>query len=247
MQDASSRWVQSLGALPTPSSVKEGYQAWMQALSQEPAKLGALQKHFLDEQRRLFEFFMQPQTQTSQVPVPELASAQDKRFSSEAWQSSPQFRYLAESYLSTYRVMMDSIESLDVANTTRKKMRFYVKQHLDAMCPANFFATNPEALKSAIESKGETLKAGLENLRQDMEKGHISMTDEEAFTVGENLAVTPGSVVFENEVFQLLQYAPLTTSVHVRPLLIVPPCINKFYILDLRPDNSLVRYAVEQG
>ena len=247
MQDASSRWVQSLGALPTPSSVKEGYQAWMQALSQEPAKLGALQKHFLDEQRRLFEFFMQPQTQTSQVPVPELASAQDKRFSGEAWQSSPQFRYLAESYLSTYRVMMDSIESLDVANTTRKKMRFYVKQHLDAMCPANFFATNPEALKSAIESKGETLKAGLENLRQDMEKGHISMTDEEAFKVGENLAVTPGSVVFENEVFQLLQYAPLTTSVHVRPLLIVPPCINKFYILDLRPDNSLVRYAVEQG
>ena len=246
-QDASSRWVQSLGALPTPSSVKEGYQAWMQALSQEPAKLGALQKHFLDEQRRLFEFFMQPQTQTSQVPVSELVSAQDKRFSGEAWQSSPQFRYLAESYLSTYRVMMDSIESLDVANTTRKKMRFYVKQHLDAMCPANFFATNPEALKSAIESKGETLKAGLENLRQDMEKGHISMTDEEAFKVGENLAVTPGSVVFENEVFQLLQYAPLTTSVHVRPLLIVPPCINKFYILDLRPDNSLVRYAVEQG
>ena len=247
VQDASSRWVQSLGALPTPSSVKEGYQAWMQALSQEPAKLGDLQKHFLDEQRRLFEFFMQPQTQTSQVPVSALVSAQDKRFSGEAWQSSPQFRYLAESYLSTYRVMMDSIESLDVANTTRKKMRFYVKQHLDAMCPANFLATNPEALKSAVESKGETLKAGLENLKQDMEKGHISMTDEEAFKVGENLAVTPGSVVFENEVFQLLQYAPLTTSVHVRPLLIVPPCINKFYILDLRPDNSLVRYAVEQG
>lgn len=247
VQEAGNRWMQSLGALPTPSSVKEGYQAWMQALSQEPAKLAALQQHFVDEQKRLFEFFMQPQAQMSTAAVPTLASAQDKRFAGGAWQSSPQFRYLAESYLSTYRLLLNSIEGLDVANDTRKKMRFFVKQHLDAMSPANFLATNPEALQSAIESKGETLKAGLENLREDIEKGHISMTDEEAFKVGENLAVTPGSVVFENEVFQLLQYAPMTKAVHVRPLLIVPPCINKFYILDLRPDNSFVRYAVEQG
>ena len=246
-QDASSRWMQSLGAIPTPSSVKEGYQSWMQALSQEPAKLASLQQRFLDEQKRLLELFMQPPVPVPAATGPVTASAQDKRFAGQAWQSSPQFRYLAESYLSTYHLMLDSIGSLDVANNTRKKMRFFVKQHLDAMSPANFLATNPEALQSAIESKGETLKAGLENLREDMEKGHISMTDEAAFKVGENLAMTPGSVVFENEVFQLLQYAPLTKSVHVRPLLIVPPCINKFYILDLRPDNSFVRYAVEQG
>lgn len=245
-QDVSSRWMQSLGAIPTPSSVKEGYQAWMQALSQEPTKLAAMQQRFLDEQKRLFEFFMQP-AQTSAAAPPTLASAQDRRFAGEAWQSSPQFRYLAESYLSTYRVLLDSIESLDVASVTRKKMRFFVKQHLDAMSPANFLATNPEALQSAIESNGETLKAGLENLKEDMEKGHISMTDEEAFKVGDNLAVTPGSVVYENEVFQLLQYAPLTKAVYMRPLLMVPPCINKFYILDLRADNSFVRYAVEQG
>ena len=245
-QDVSSRWMQSLGAITTPSSVKEGYQAWMQALSQEPTKLAAMQQRFLEEQKRLFEFFMQP-AQTSAAAPPTLASAQDRRFAGEAWQSSPQFRYLAESYLSTYRVLLDSIESLDVANVTRKKMRFFVKQHLDAMSPANFLATNPEALQSAIESNGETLKAGLENLKEDMEKGHISMTDEEAFKVGDNLAVTPGSVVYENEVFQLLQYAPLTKTVHMRPLLMVPPCINKFYILDLRADNSFVRYAVEQG
>ncbi len=244
--DVSSRWMQSLGAIPTPSSVKEGYQAWMQALSQEPTKLAAMQQRFLEEQKRLFEFFMQP-AQTSAAVPPTLASAQDRRFAGEAWQSSPQFRYLAESYLSTYRVLLDSIESLDVANVTRKKMRFFVKQHLDAMSPANFLATNPEALQSAIESNGETLKAGLENLKEDMEKGHISMTDEEAFKVGDNLAVTPGSVVYENEVFQLLQYAPLTKTVHMRPLLMVPPCINKFYILDLRADNSFVRYSVEQG
>ena len=246
-QDSSSRWMQSLGAIPTPSSVKEGYQSWMQALSQEPAKLASLQQRFVDEQKRLFELFMKSPAPVAAESDPLLASAQDKRFSGQAWQSSPQFRYLAESYLSTYGLMLDSIGSLDVANNTRKKMRFFVKQHLDAMSPANFLATNPEALQSAIESKGETLKAGLENLREDMEKGHISMTDEAAFKVGENLAMTPGSVVFENEVFQLLQYAPLTKNVHVRPLLIVPPCINKFYILDLRPDNSFVRYAVEQG
>ena len=239
--------MQSLGAIPTPSSVKEGYQAWMQALAQEPAKLADLQQRFFDEQKRLFEFFVQPPSETPAENGLALSSALDKRFAGEAWQSAPQFRYLAESYLSTYRLLLDSIESLDLARDTRKKMRFFVKQHLDAISPANFLATNPEALQSAIESKGETLKAGLENLNLDMQKGHISMTDEEAFKVGENLAVTPGSVVFENEIFQLIQYSPTTNEVHVRPFLVVPPCINKFYILDLRPDNSFVRYAVEQG
>ena len=190
-RDAGSDWIQSLGAIPTPSSVQEGYQAWMEALYQEPAKLAALQNRFLGEQKRLFELFVQPQGEATTSHQIQLASLSDKRFSGEAWQSSPQFRYLAESYLSTYRLLLDSIESLDVANTTKKKMRFFVKQHLDAMSPANFLATNPEALQSAIESKGETLKAGLENLKEDMDKGHISMTDEEAFKVGVNIALTP--------------------------------------------------------
>ena len=245
--DSSSRWIQSLGAIPSPSSVKEGYQAWLQALSQEPAKLVALQEHFVDEQKRLIDMFANPHGHTAAETGRAFASADDKRFAGEAWQTSPQFRYVAEAYLSIYRLLMDSVEGLDVASSTRKKMRFFVKQHLDAMSPANFLATNPEALQSAIESKGETLKAGLENLKIDMAKGHISMTDEGAFKVGENIAVTPGSVVFENEIFQLVQYAPQTAQVHLRPLLIVPPCINKFYILDLRPDNSFVRYAAEQG
>lgn len=244
--DIATSWMQSLAAIPTPGSVKEGYQAWAEALAQEPDKLANLQRKFLEEQTRLFNVFVKPAAADAPKHAP-LASEQDKRFASEAWQSAPQFRYLAEAYLSTATLILDSVEQLDVANSTRKKMRFFVKQHLDAMSPANFLATNPEALQSAIETKGESLKAGLDNLREDMDKGHISMTDEEAFAVGVNLAVTPGSVVFENEVFQLLQYAPLTKQVHLRPLLIVPPCINKFYILDLRPDNSLVRYAVEQG
>ena len=247
MQDSNSRWLQSMGAVPTPGSVNEGFQAWMQALSREPAKLAALQQHFIDEQQRLLGALVQADGKLPKASATALVSAHDKRFAGDAWQSSPQFRYIAESYLSTSRLLLDSIESLDVPKETRKKIRFFVKQRLDAISPANFLATNPEALQSAIESNGETLKAGLENLKQDMEKGHISMTDEAAFKVGESLAVTPGSVVFENEIFQLVQYTPQTKRVHVRPLLIVPPCINKFYILDLRPDNSFVRYAVEQG
>ena len=247
LHETSSRWVQSLGAIPTPSSVKEGYQAWMQAMSQEPEKLATFQSRFVSEQQRLIDLFMHSYEQAANATGQALASAQDKRFAGEAWQSSPQYRLLAESYVSTYRLLLDSVESLDIARETKKKMRFYVKQHLDAISPANFLATNPEAIQSAIESNGETLKAGLENLREDMGKGHISMTDENAFKVGENIAVTPGSVVFENEIFQLVQYAPQTKQVHLRPFLIVPPCINKFYILDLRPDNSYVRYAVEQG
>jgi polyhydroxyalkanoate synthase subunit PhaC len=246
-EDSSSRWMQSLGAVPTPGSVNEGLQAWIQALTQDPSKLAALQQHFIDEQQRLLGTIVSPEGQIAVANGAALPSTHDKRFAGEAWQSSPQFRYLAESYLSTYRLLLESVDGLDVANDTRKKIRFFVKQYLDAMSPSNFLVTNPEALQSAIESKGETLKAGLENLQEDMEKGHISMTDEHAFRVGENLAITPGSVVFENEIFQLVQYAPLTNKVHLRPLLIVPPCINKFYILDLRPDNSFVRYAVEQG
>lgn len=244
--ETSSSWMESLGVISAPSTVNEGYQAWIQALTHEPAKLAALQQHFIDEQKRLVEMFVLPNQQSTAGDTAP-ASAQDKRFAGEAWQSSPQFRYIAESYLSTYRLLLDSVDSLDVASDARKKMRFFLKQHLDAISPANFLATNPEALQSAIESRGETLKAGMENLVEDIEKGHISMTDEGAFKVGENIAVTPGGVVFENEIFQLVQYVPQTRQVHVRPLLIVPPCINKFYILDLRPDNSFVRYAVEQG
>jgi polyhydroxyalkanoate synthase len=113
--------------------------------------------------------------------------------------------------------------------------------------PSNFLAFNAEAQKKAIETKGESIAKGMQNLLHDIRQGHVSMTDESLFEVGRNVATTEGAVVYENELFQLLEYKPLTTKVYERPFLLVPPCINKFYILDLQPDNSLIRYAVEQG
>ena len=242
-QESGARWIQGLGSIPTPANVNEAWQKMLRTLSHEPAQLAALQKRFADEQQRLMRSFIQPQS----ADAPPLASRQDKRFSSEAWQDMPQFRYLAESYLAASRLLMESIEDVDVEPDVKQKMRFFAKQYLDAMSPANFLLTNPEALKAAVESKGASLRAGLDNLKEDIDKGHISMTDEAAFKIGENIVLTPGSVVFENDIFQLLQYAPQTPHVHMRPLLLVTPCINKYYILDLRPDNSYIKYVVEQG
>ncbi len=243
VQESGARWIQGLGAIPTPANVNEAWHEMLNTLQREPAKIAALQRRFVEEQRRLMKSFAEPGSADSAA----LASRQDKRFSSEAWQAMPQFRYLAESYLAASRLLMESIQDAEIEPDMKQKMRFFAKQYLDALSPANFLMTNPDALKSAIESKGESLRAGLENLREDMDKGHISITDEAAFKVGENIALSPGSVVFENEILQLVQYAPQTPQVHLRPLLLVTPCINKFYILDLRPDNSFIKYAVEQG
>jgi len=241
LQETGSRWLHSLEAVKLPASMDEANRAWIQALATEPARIAEIRERVIAEQKHLFSTMAQPQA------TDDLASARDKRFSGEAWQSAPQFRLLAESYLTTCRLLMESIDSVDAGSDTKQRLRFFTKQYLDALSPSNFLLTNPEAIRSAIESKGETLRAGFENLQADMGKGHISITDEAAFQVGRDVALSPGSVIFENEIFQLIQYAPTTAKVHLRPLLLVPPCINKFYILDLRPDNSFVQYAVAQG
>jgi polyhydroxyalkanoate synthase len=157
------------------------------------------------------------------------------------------FRYLRDSYLLAARTMMDAVEAAPLDPDVRQRMRFFMRQYLDAAAPSNYLMTNPEALREAMESGGESLQEGMKNLLADMEKGRISMTDESAFEVGKNIAVSPGAVVYENELLQLIQYRPLTAKVFERPLVMVPPCINKFYIMDLQPENSLVRFAVEQG
>lgn len=171
----------------------------------------------------------------------------DKRFLAQEWRDSPIFDFLKQYYLLTGRYLNGLIDGSDVSDRARAQLRFFARQYLDALSPANFIATNPAVLKEALKSHGESLVGGLKNLTEDIQKGRISQTREVAFEVGRNLAVTPGSVIFENELIQVIQYSPSTDSVRDRPLLMVPPCINKFYLLDMGPENSLVRYAVEQG
>jgi polyhydroxyalkanoate synthase len=171
----------------------------------------------------------------------------DRRFSAPEWKANPMAAYQAASYLLNAQFLTAMADAVEAPPRELQKIRFAVQQMVDAMSPANFLATNPEAQQAMIDTKGESLAKGLVNMLGDMQKGRISLSDESAFEVGRNVATTPGSVVFENDLFQLIQYTPTTENVHQRPLLMVPPCINKFYILDLQPENSLVRYAVEQG
>ena len=180
------------------------------------------------------------------LPAPSAAVLRDRRFRGPEWRQ-PYFNYLAESYLISARWLRTAAEQARLAPHARRRLAFLVRQVIDAMSPANFPWSNPEAIQLALETRGESVAAGLKNLAADLDKGRVSMTDEGAFEVGRNLAITPGGVVHENDFMQLIQYSPATKTVHERPLLMVPPCINKYYILDLQPENSLVRFAVEHG
>lgn len=171
----------------------------------------------------------------------------DRRFASPNWAKSPLAAFTAAAYSLNAQALMGMAEAVQADEKTRQRIRFAVEQWVAAMAPSNFLALNPDAQQKALETKGESLTKGLQNMLQDMGKGYVSMTDESVFQVGKNVATTEGAVVYENEIFQLLEYKPLTEKVHERPFLLVPPCINKFYILDLQPENSLIRYAVSQG
>ncbi|ARP82731.1 class I poly(R)-hydroxyalkanoic acid synthase [Bordetella genomosp. 8] len=171
----------------------------------------------------------------------------DKRFASEAWRRSPHHLAMAHAYLLSARAMQRMVDAAGVSEPLRDRLRFSIMQWLDAIAPSNFLALNPDAQESIVASAGKALDAGLSNLLDDVRKGRITQTDESQFEIGVNVAVTPGQVVFENALFQLIQYTPSTPVVHERPLVIVPPNINKFYILDLQPANSFVRHAVDAG
>jgi polyhydroxyalkanoate synthase len=172
---------------------------------------------------------------------------QDKRFASPAWAENPLAAFSAAVYLLNTRTMLGLADAVDSDAKTRNRVRFAVEQCMAAAAPSNFLAFNADAQRKAIDTKGESIAMGIKNLLHDVQQGHVSMTDESLFTVGKNVATTEGAVVFENEYFQLLEYKPLTAKVFEKPFLLVPPCINKYYILDLQPENSLVRYAVAQG
>ena len=200
-------------------------------------KLQALQQSYIAQASQLWSGGL---SQAPQVP-------KDRRFASENWAQNPLAAFTAAAYSLNSHALMGMAEAVQADEKTRQRIRFAVEQWVAAMAPSNFLALNPDAQKKALETKGESLSKGLQNMLQDMGKGYVSMTDESVFEVGKNVATTEGAVVYENDIFQLLEYKPLTEKVHERPFLLVPPCINKFYILDLQPDNSLIRYAVSQG
>ncbi|MET0348722.1 MAG: class I poly(R)-hydroxyalkanoic acid synthase [Rhizobacter sp.] len=171
----------------------------------------------------------------------------DRRFAAPEWQSDPGASFAAQLYLLNARTLQKLADAVEGDDKPRQRLKFAVQQWVAAASPSNYLATNPEALRKAVSTQGESLKEGLAHLVNDLRQGHMSQTDESLFEVGRNVATTEGHVVFENELFQLLEYKPLTAKVHARPLLMVPPCINKYYILDLQPANSLIRYAVAEG
>ena len=176
----------------------------------------------------------------------------DRRFRDGSWNEQILFDFIKQSYLLTADWIQSTVADVDgLDKRTARKVAFYTRQYVNAMAPSNFVATNPAVLRETLESKGNNLITGLENLLADLERGEgrlrISMTDERAFELGRNVAVTPGKVIFQNDLMQLIQYAPSTEQVSRRPLLIVPPWINKFYVLDLQPQNSFIKWIVDQG
>ncbi len=206
-------------------------------ISFDPAKLKALQQDYVKD---LTELWMQGM-------VPSTTIASDRRFAGEAWQKQPLSGFAAALHLINTRMLMGLVDAMQGDAKTRARVLFAVEQWAAAAAPSNFLASNPDAQQKAIETRGESIAKGMQNMLKDLQQGHVSMTDESQFEVGRNVATTEGAVVFENELFQLIEYKPLTDKVYERPLLLIPPCINKYYIMDLQPDNSLVRFAIEQG
>jgi polyhydroxyalkanoate synthase subunit PhaC len=197
--------------------------------------------------RRTTERLFDPTGKSDRRPL-----ATDRRFQHSAWTENILFDYIKQSYLISAEAILSAVSRVNGLNPkTAHKVDFYTRQFVDAMSPSNFLATNPEVLQTTIETGGENLLRGLTNLLDDLERGRgqlaVTMTDLKAFRLGESVAATPGKVIFQNELMQVIQYAPSTPEVKRRPLVIVPPWINKFYVLDLRPKNSFIKWAVDQG
>ena len=217
--------------------------AYMTEMMHNPAKLiehqlefwGKSVKHYVEAQHLLAQGKLEPAT--DETP-------KDRRFSHELWDTNPYFNFIKQQYLMNASAVQQAVEDIDTLD-------YFSQQMVDMISPTNFLPTNPEALALAAETEGESLVAGLENMISDLEANDgdlvVTLADKSAFKLGDNLATTPGSVVFRNHMFELIQYAPTTEKVHETPLIIFPPWINKFYILDLKPQNSLIKWAVEQG
>jgi polyhydroxyalkanoate synthase len=240
-----------LGGLSDPTGVGRAFLDLTAKLIANPMPIAQMQLELWEEHVKLLQ-----RTTERLVGIPNKSDhrpvAADRRFRHSAWTENVLFDYIKQSYLLFAEAVLSAVNRVDGLNPkTAHKVDFYTRQFVDAMAPSNFLATNPEVLETTIETGGENLLRGLTNLLDDIERGRgqlaVTMTDLEAFRLGENVATTPGKVIFQNELMQLIQYAPSTVEVKRRPLVIVPPWINKFYVLDLRPERSFIRWAVEQG
>ncbi len=236
-----------------PFNIAQAYTSWLTATVQNPHKVAEANMQFWQDTMRLYHqtaFGLFGKGAGIEPVVQEHHT--DRRFHHDAWVDAPIFDAIKQSYLlgsQWMRKLVTEAEGLDEKDA--QKVEFFTERLLEAMSPTNFAHTNPAVLDRAIETKGASLVDGLKNMLNDLEAGdgqlRIKMTDHEAFEPGKNIAVTPGKVVYQNRMFQLIQYSPTTETIFTKPLLIVPPWINKFYILDLQPKNSMLRWLVEQG
>jgi polyhydroxyalkanoate synthase len=260
VEELSQRLVQALGrhrpvrpALQGPGQdlYMKAAAAYIAEMMANPSKIiehqigywGKSLKHYVEAQQKLVQ---------GKLEAPEDRSPRDRRFSNPLWETHPYFNYIKQQYLFSAEAISQAVSDLEgLDEKERKRLEYFSRQIMDMFSPANFLGTNPEALAKAVETEGESLVRGLENLVRDIEANDgdvlVTLADKDAFKVGENLATTEGSVVWRNRMLELIQYAPTTETVHRTPLVIFPPWINKFYILDLKPQNSLVRWIVEQG
>ena len=234
-----------------PMNVGGAFMEMTARMMADPSKMFQAQMNLWQDYMRLWQTTAQRMWGGDAETVVE-PTREDRRFRDPAWDENQLFDFIKQSYLLTARWMQSTVNEVEgLDDKTAKKVDFYTRQFVDALAPSNFLMTNPEVLRTTLESGGENLVKGLQNLLDDLERGKgqlsIKMTDYEAFEVGENIAITPGKVVYQNDLMQLIQYEPKTEKVYQRPLLIVPPWINKFYILDLREKNSFIKWCVEQG
>src|SRR3954469_18001640 len=220
-------------------------------MASDPALMAKLGMNMWMDQTRLWQASWLKLLGMPVAPVAE-APKNDWRFKDEEWSKNFLFDYIKQSYLIAARNIQDAVAKVEgLPPDSQKKVAFFTRQYVDALAPSNFLLTNPQVLRETLASGGQNLVSGLNNLLADLEKGggelRISMTDEAAFRLGRNVATSPGKVIFQTELMQLIQYLPITSQVYRRPLLIIPPWINKYYILDLREKNSFIRWAVSQG
>jgi polyhydroxyalkanoate synthase subunit PhaC len=241
--EAFAQWLREfIARLPDPATAE--WTELMQGLTHHPERAREIQERYY---KRHMELWLHMLGEGPAPAQPVDTDPDDHRFDDPAWDALPWFRYLKQTYLINARWMRELLELTELKGPRKRRADFLLRQYLDALAPGNFAATNPEALRLASQTQGVSLVQGLQRLRHDLMRGRIEMSDEQAFAVGRTLAITPGAVVYQNSIVQLIQYAPTSPQVHERPLFIVPPFINKYYVLDLRPENSFVRYALEQG